>query len=165
MNPFDHELLAEAQQLMAYLRRGHHRLVAAESCTGGLLSALMTELPGSSAVFTHGFITYANEAKSAMLGVPAPLLLVHGAVSEEVARAMAEGALRASGGTIAIAITGVAGPTGGSAEKPVGLVHMACALAGGDTSHQRMMYKGERSAIRLSAVRGAVAMLQHRLQG
>ena len=163
MNPFDHELLAHAQQLMAYLRRGNHRLVTAESCTGGLLSALMTELPGSSAVFTHGFITYANAAKTAMLGVPEPLLMVHGAVSEEVARAMAESALRVSGGTIAIAITGIAGPTGGTAEKPVGLVHMACALAADDTSHQRMMYHGERSAIRLSAVRDAVAMLQGRL--
>lgn len=106
-------------------------IVTAESCTGGLICGALTDVPGSSAAVHGGFITYANGAKEKMVGVPADLLEAHGAVSEPVARAMAEGALRVSGADIAVAVTGIAGPGGGTEGKPVGLVHFACATAEG----------------------------------
>ena len=106
-------------------------IVTAESCTGGLICGALTDVPGSSEAVHGGFVTYANGAKEQMIGVPADLLAAHGAVSEPVARAMAEGALRASGAAIAVAVTGIAGPGGGTEGKPVGLVHFACATAEG----------------------------------
>jgi nicotinamide-nucleotide amidase len=122
---FGEALLAEAKQVLEQARAAGLRLVTAESCTGGLIAALLTEVPGSSDVVERGFITYSNEAKEDMLGVPGDLIRQYGAVSEPVARAMAEGALKHSLAHVAVAVTGIAGPGGGSAEKPVGLVYVA----------------------------------------
>ena len=121
---FDERLLREAESLLEACRTRGLKLATAESCTGGLIAALLTEIPGSSDVVERGFVTYSNEAKSEELGVPADLIAAHGAVSEPVARAMAEGALAHSHADLAVSVTGVAGPGGGSAAKPVGLVHL-----------------------------------------
>ena len=160
---FSLEYLHQAEILLQQLRARGHTLTTAESCTGGLLSALLTEIAGSSDVFTHGYITYANAAKTAMLGVNETLLHTHGAVSEPVARAMAEGALAASGASISIAITGIAGPGGASADKPVGLVHMAAAQRGESTLHQVQHFLGNRSDVRLQAVMAAMALVAQQL--
>jgi nicotinamide-nucleotide amidase len=141
---FDEELLAAAEQLLALCRIRKVMIATAESCTGGLLSALLTACAGSSDVFERGFVTYANAAKNEMLDVPEGMLAQFGAVSEELARAMAQGALLASRADMSIDITGIAAPAGGAAEKPVGLVHLACAhrdAGGGEVS-------GGRGAIR-----------------
>jgi nicotinamide-nucleotide amidase len=135
-------------------------LASAESCTGGLIAALMTERGGASAVFHSGFVTYANAAKTAMLGVPEPLLAAHGAVSREVAIAMATGALERSGAGVAVAVTGIAGPGGGSTEKPVGLVHIAAAAQDGRTAHAAHQFGNPgRSAIRAAAVTAALQLV------
>lgn len=135
------------------------RLATAESCTGGLIAAALTDWPGSSATVERGFITYSNEAKTDMLGVPAALIVEHGAVSEAVARAMAEGALAQSLAEVSLAITGVAGPGGGSAEKPVGTVHMAAARLGRATLHQHHLFAGDRDQVRLAAALAALGLL------
>jgi nicotinamide-nucleotide amidase len=122
---FSPDLLARAEKLLANARAKGLKIATAESCTGGLVAGLLTEIPGSSDVFSCGFVTYSNQAKQDLLGVPADLLEKHGAVSEPVARAMASGALGKA--QLSVAITGIAGPGGGSAEKPVGLVHFAAA--------------------------------------
>jgi nicotinamide-nucleotide amidase len=122
---FGEALLAEAKQVLERARGAGLRLVTAESCTGGLIAALLTEIPGSSDVVERGFVTYSNEAKEDLLGVPGDLIHQYGAVSESVARAMAEGALKHSLAHVAVAVTGIAGPCGGTAEKPVGLVYVA----------------------------------------
>ncbi|MDA7946663.1 MAG: CinA family protein [Hyphomicrobiaceae bacterium] len=124
------ELVEQARLLLEELRARKLMLATAESCTGGLISATLTEVPGSSDVVERGFVTYSNEAKMQMLGVPAAMIDQHGAVSEEVACAMATGALEQSLADVAVSVTGVAGPGGGSAEKPVGLVHFAVARRG-----------------------------------
>ena len=121
-------------------------LATAESCTGGLLAATLTEIPGSSAVLNRGFVTYSNASKTDLLGVSPELIATHGAVSEEVVRAMAEGALRKSGATFALATTGIAGPDGGTPEKPVGTVWLALARDGGETE----VWKETRPADRLT---------------
>lgn len=158
MSIFSAQLHHDAVALLAACRAKAFTLATAESCTGGLLSALLTEIPGSSDVFTHGFITYANAAKTAILGVNPALITQHGAVSEPVARAMAEGALRASGAALAVAITGVAGPGGGTAAKPVGLVYIAVATRAG-TQAMAHHFSGDRCAIRLAAVEAALKQL------
>jgi nicotinamide-nucleotide amidase len=122
---FCETLLASARQTLAEARARGLRLVTAESCTGGLIAALLTEIPGSSDVVERGFVTYSNEAKEDLLGVSGDLIRQYGAVSEPVARAMAEGALKHSLAQVAVAVTGIAGPGGGTAEKPVGLVYVA----------------------------------------
>ena len=139
-------------------------LSTAESCTGGLVGAALTAIAGSSAVYDRGFITYSNAAKFALLGVPPALLEAHGAVSEPVARAMAEGARRASGAHRAVAVTGSAGPGGGSAAKPVGLVHFGLALPDGMVEHREMRY-GDlgRHAVRRAALETALALLENGL--
>jgi nicotinamide-nucleotide amidase len=135
------------QQLAARLTEKGWMLATAESCTGGMIAAACTDLAGSSQWFERGFVTYSNEAKTEMLGVPAELIAKHGAVSEEVVRAMAEGAMRHSRAQVSIAVTGVAGPSGGSAEKPVGTVWVGWSTA--DTSHaQRLALHGSRQKIR-----------------
>ena len=134
----------------------------AESCTGGLVAGAITDIAGSSAWFERGFVTYTNESKQALLGVPEAVLREHGAVSEATARAMAEGALAQSLGHLAVAITGIAGPSGGSPEKPVGLVHLAVAGPGG-TIHARRQYPGDRASVRLFAVTGALDLLRRQL--
>jgi len=134
--------------------------VTAESCTGGMVAAALTDMPGSSAVVERGFVTYSNAAKTESLGVPAALIEVHGAVSRPVARAMAEGALAHSRADLAVAITGIAGPGGGSAGKPEGLVHFATARRGGPTRHRRVEFGAlGRDQVRAAALREALEML------
>ena len=159
MTLFSAALSEKANAILAACKQQGVTLATVESCTGGLLSAILTELPGSSRMFTHGFVTYANEAKSEMVGVDAVLIEEYGAVSEPVARAMAEGALKTCSASLAISITGIAGPDGGSAEKPVGTVHFAAAMKGKPTIHQRLVFTGDRSAIRLAAVNAALDMI------
>jgi len=132
-SPFDQELLDKATGIIEQCRAKGLMIATAESCTGGLVVGLLTEISGSSTVVDRGFVTYSNAAKQDMLGVPQTLLDQYGAVSEPVAKAMAQGALTHSRATISVAITGVAGPTGGSADKPVGLVHFASARSGQET--------------------------------
>lgn len=147
------DLVARARQTLALYEEKGLRIATAESCTGGLIAAALTAVPGSSAVVERGFVTYSNEAKAEAIGVPPDLIAVHGAVSEPVARAMAEGALARSRADIAVSVTGVAGPGGGSAEKPVGLVHFACARRGGLVRHvERRFGDIGRDAIRAASV-------------
>lgn len=158
---FPADWTASARRILdGYGRRGWS-LATAESCTGGLVSALLTSIPGSSSVVERGFVTYSNAAKSKMLWVSAALIDRDGAVSEAVARAMAEGAVRESRAHVAVAITGIAGPGGGSAAKPVGLVHLACATRGAGCRHLERRY-GElgRDAVRAEAVNDALALLE-----
>lgn len=133
----DQDLIDAAGRVLDRCRSQGVKLTTAESCTGGLLSAYLTEIPGSSDVFERGFVTYSNAAKNEQLGVPAELISEHGAVSEEVARAMAGGALRHAAADVSVSVTGVAGPGGGTPEKPVGLVHMAAARRGQQVHHVR----------------------------
>ncbi len=148
----------------AFADRGW-RVALAESCTGGLVAAALTEIPGSSAVVERGFVTYSNEAKAEMLGIDPALIATHGAVSQPVARAMAEGALAASPADVTVAITGIAGPGGGSAAKPVGLVHLACATRGLPCEHLERRY-GDlgRAAVRERAVEDALTLLEDALR-
>jgi nicotinamide-nucleotide amidase len=138
-------------------RRGWH-LATAESCTGGLIIGCLTEIPGSSSVVVRGYVTYDNRAKMEVLGVPAALFERVGAVSEEVARAMAEGALGRAGVDLAIAVTGIAGPGGATPTKPVGLVHLAVARNGAPTLHAHAVFPGDRAAIRLATVDAALEL-------
>ena len=158
---FSPDLLARAEHLLAPAKAGGVRIATAESCTGGLIAALLTEIPGSSDVFGRGFVTYSNKAKEDMLGVPATTLRQHGAVSEPVARIMAEGAIRNSTAQLSVAVTGIAGPGGGTEEKPVGLVNIAVARAGEPTLHRECRF-GDigRGEIRLASVAAALEMLQ-----
>ena len=141
-------------------------VATAESCTGGLIAGCLTEIAGSSDVVDRGFVTYSNDAKNAMLEVPMALIEGHGAVSEPVARAMAEGAIAKSAADLAVAVTGVAGPGGGTADKPVGLVHLACAKRGGATLHREQHY-GDlgRGGIRQATIRTALEMLAQQING
>ena len=161
---FEPEIIARAASILQRARAQNLKIATAESCTGGLVAALFTEIPGSSATFDRGFVVYSNAAKHDMLGVPAELIETHGAVSAQTACAMAEGALAHSQADIAIAITGVAGPGGGSAEKPVGLVHFASARAGAPTMPVEMRY-GDlgRANVRRAALESALALIESRL--
>lgn len=158
---FDRQLIIEAKDTLDMLREGGLMLATAESCTGGLVAGVLTSIAGSSGMIERGFVTYSNAAKSEMLGVPMAMIEQHGAVSEQVAREMAEGALRNSRANVSVSVTGIAGPTGGSTEKPVGLVHFGCARADLDTHHVRMTY-GDigRDAIRHAAIGTALAMIR-----
>jgi nicotinamide-nucleotide amidase len=156
---FDHEMRDAAERVLHACRKRKLRVVTAESCTGGLVAATLTAIAGSSDVVDRAFVTYANEAKREMLGVPWDALLGHGAVSDPVARAMAMGALARSGADLAVSVTGVAGPGGGSAEKPVGLVHFGAARTGHDVIAERHVFPGDRDAIRRVAVITALTML------
>lgn len=152
------DLTDKAHAVIAAFAAKGLKLACAESCTGGMVSAALTAIAGSSAVVERGFVTYSNEAKTEMLGVPAELIAAHGAVSEAVARAMAAGALAHSRADVAIAITGIAGPGGGSVDKPVGLVHMAAARQGGAIRHHHQIFAGDRDAIRRQAAETALTM-------
>ena len=151
-------LADRATAILDLYRAQNLMIAAAESCTGGLIAASLTEIAGSSEVVDRGFVTYSNEAKLEMLGVPAELILRVGAVSEEVSRAMAEGALIHSHAELALAVTGVAGPGGGTQDKPVGLVHLSCARQSGVTQHERHVYEGDRDAVRWATVGTALDM-------
>jgi len=158
---FPAELIERAAALIAHYRLHGLKLATAESCTGGLVAGLLTEVPGSSAAVERGFVVYSNEAKAELLGVPWPTLASFGAVSGEIARAMAEGAIAHSHADVAVAITGIAGPDGGTAEKPVGLVWFARAGGGKPTVALEQRYGPlSRSEIRLASVRAALGLLE-----
>ena len=141
------------------LRERGAMLATAESCTGGLVAAACTDVAGSSDWFERGFVTYSNAAKVELLGVPAAWIEEHGAVSAEVARAMAEGAIAASSARYAISVTGIAGPGGGSIAKPVGTVWLACSERDGATRERLLNAEGDRAAIRAQSVTAALALL------
>jgi len=161
---FPSPLLALAQVVIADAREAKLRIATAESCTGGLIGGLLTEIPGSSDVFDRGFIVYSNRAKSDLLGVPGDLIADAGSVSEAVARAMAEGAVENSNAHVAVAVTGVAGPGGGTKLKPVGLVHIAAARERRSILHEAHRF-GDigRGEIRIKAVEAALLLLQRML--
>ena len=156
---FPADAIERAERLLALCRAKGLHVATAESCTGGLIAACLTEVAGSSDVVDRGFVTYSNEAKRDLLGVPDEMLTRVGAVSEEVARAMAEGARARSGAELAVAVTGIAGPGGATDTKPVGLVHHACAGPGRAIAHRRCVYPGGRGAVRLATVVTALDML------
>lgn len=158
---FDPSVIQQAETLLTTCRTKQLKIATVESCTGGLVAALLTEIAGSSDVVNCGFITYSNAAKQALVGVPEHLIINYGAVSEPVARAMAEGGLTHSDADLCIALTGIAGPGGGSAEKPVGLVHLALAIKNNPTEHVRCLFtQTTRTDIRHSAVKKALELLQ-----
>lgn len=161
---FEPRTLALAESVLAAARAKNLRIVTAESCTGGLVAGALTEIAGSSDVFERGFVTYSNTAKTEEVAVPEATLRAHGAVSEQTARAMAEGALRHAQADISVAITGVAGPSGGSPEKPVGLVHFAAARKGAPTiaAEHRFGSIG-RDKIRAAAVEVALNLLRRQI--
>lgn len=152
------DLVALAERTLAQFRAASLTIATAESCTGGLIAASLTEIAGSSQVFERGFVTYSNEAKTELLAVPTPLIDEHGAVSEPVARAMADGALARSRADIAISVTGIAGPEGGSEEKPVGLVFIAAARKVVQTRVERHVFPGDRGAVRREAAKAALRL-------
>lgn len=158
------EHLEQATRLLEQARSLGLKVVTAESCTGGLIAATFTEIAGSSDVLERGFVTYSNEAKSELLQVPPGLIDSDGAVSERVARKMAEGALENSRADVAVAVTGVAGPGGGSEDKPVGLVHIACARSGQATTHLRCLFTGsDRHDVRNRTVAAALDLIEQQL--
>ena len=152
--------LTEAESLLAACRSKGIMLATAESCTGGLIAAALTAIAGSSDVVDRGFVTYSNEAKNQMIGVPMPLIEAHGAVSEEVAAAMADGALVRSRAAMAVSVTGIAGPNGGSADKPVGLVCFGLARTGMPAITDRQVFPGDRTAIRAATVAHAFKLIR-----
>lgn len=157
MNP---ELVAHAEEILAACRAAGLKVVTAESCTGGLVAAALTAVAGSSDVFERGFVTYSNDAKNELLGVPPAVIAHHGAVSEEVARLMAAGALLHARADVTLAITGIAGPGGGTAAKPVGLVHIAAARKSGGVLHRELRL-GDigRNRVRHESAMAALALL------
>ena len=152
-----------AEALIDVARRLNLRIATAESCTGGMVSAALTDIPGSSAVFDRGFVTYSNSAKTDMLGVPAEVISTHGAASEEVARAMAEGTIARSVADLAVSVTGIAGPSGGTPEKPVGTVCFGWGQRGHEPSTRRLVLPGDRATVRESSIevslRGLIELL------
>ena len=161
---FPAPLLVLAELVLSEAREKKLRIATAESCTGGLIGGVLTEIPGSSDVFERGFIVYSNRAKSDLLGVPGDLIADMGAVSEAVARAMAEGAVENSHAHMAVAVTGVAGPGGGTKLKPVGLVHIAAAREGRSILHEAHHF-GDigRSEVRMKTVQAALELLRRML--
>jgi len=161
---FSENITNQTHTLIKALKERHMKLSAAESCTGGLLCAAITEIPGSSNVFDRGYVTYSNDAKIELLTVPTFYITDFGAVSYQTAIAMAEGALLMSKANISISITGVAGPEGGTEDKPVGTVFLACALDGKETKFEQHMFSGSRRSVRLKTVEAAMNMLLRRLE-
>jgi nicotinamide-nucleotide amidase len=157
------DLLKSAEKLLEAFRSAGLRLATAESCTGGLIAATLTEIAGASDVVERGFVTYSNEAKTELLGVPAALIARAGAVSAEVAEAMAEGALDRSAADLAVAVTGIAGPGGATAAKPVGLVYLGVCRRGATAEHERHVFSGDRAAVRRAAVAAAFDLLADQL--
>ncbi len=157
---FNARQVEEASQLLALCRKKKMMIATAESCTGGLIAALFTEIAGSSDVFERGFVTYSNEAKNELLGVPMQMINQFGAVSQQVAAAMAQGTLQNSHAGISVAVTGIAGPGGGSKDKPVGLVYIACAMTDGQVIGKECRF-GDigRSRVRMKTVLAAFELL------
>ncbi|MEQ8604108.1 MAG: CinA family protein [Marivibrio sp.] len=159
---FPDELLDQAARLIRACEARDMMLATVESCTGGLIAGCLTSVAGSSSVMERGFVTYTNEAKQQMVGAPAGLFESVGAVSEEVARAMADGAMKVAPVHLALSVTGVAGP-GASESKPAGLVYIGCALAGAQTEVREHHFEGDRQAVRLASVAAALDMALQRL--
>ncbi len=155
----DHELYALSELVGEALLGKKHKLATAESCTGGWVAKCITDVPGSSEWFDRGFITYTNKAKEQMLGVPSALLADYGAVSEQVVKAMVAGALEKSDATLAISTSGIAGPDGGSPEKPVGTVWIAWQIKERVAITERFEFKGDRDSVRRQAVLAALLRL------
>lgn len=160
---FPEEIEALARAVITAALENDVMIATSESCTGGLVAGALTAVAGSSAVVDRGFVTYSNEAKIQMLGVPADLIAAHGAVSEPVARAMAAGAVAQSRASLAVSITGIAGPGGGSDDKPVGLVHFGAADAEGVVHQEHRFGDPGRETVRLESVKVALTMLLSRL--
>lgn len=154
----DEALLQDAKALLAQCEGRGLTLATAESCTGGLIAATLTAIAGSSSVVVGGFVTYSNGMKTRMVGVPGAVLAARGAVSAEVAQAMAEGALRETGADIALSCTGIAGPGGATPTKPVGLVFLGCARRGAATRVERHVFPGDRASVRGATVAASFAM-------
>jgi nicotinamide-nucleotide amidase len=152
-------LASKAAEVLDACRKAGLKVVTVESCTGGLVAATLTEIAGSSDVVERGFVTYSNDAKMELVGVPMDLMKAHGAVSEEVARAMAAGGLAKSRADIVVSVTGIAGPGGATATKPVGLVHLACARRGGAVVHECHVFPGNRAAVRWASVDAALSLI------
>jgi nicotinamide-nucleotide amidase len=161
---FDPDALALAESVLAACRTRGWRLATAESCTGGLVAAALTAIAGSSDVVERGFVTYSNEAKIELLGVPAETLAGHGAVSAQTAAAMARGAVARTPADLAVSIIGIAGPGGGTPQKPVGLVYLGAARRDGACRVERRVFPGDRTAIRDAALLLALQMLQSEAQ-
>jgi nicotinamide-nucleotide amidase len=155
---FENKLVAKAERVLQQAREKAFKITTAESCTGGLVAAALTSIAGCSDVFERGFVTYSNEAKTTMIGVPEELLRKHGAVSEEVAASMARGAAKHSNADIAVSVTGVAGPGGGGADKPVGLVYIGVFLCGTVTVTKNL-FDGDRESVRSQTVIKALDMV------
>jgi nicotinamide-nucleotide amidase len=153
----------QAESFLNLAKAANVRLALAESCTGGMIAAALTSVAGCSSVIERGFVTYSNDSKTEMLGVAADQIERHGAVSEPVARAMAEGALSRSRADLALAVTGIAGPTGATPTKPLGLVHFAVARRSQPTLHESQVFPGDRTAVRASATDFAVGFLMRAL--
>jgi len=170
LNSFGRHLISDdgsslEATVVRLLREKAAKLATAESCTGGLIANRLTNVPGASEIFTHGWVTYANEAKSSQLGVPMEIIEQHGAVSEEVARAMAEGALRESGADFAVSVTGIAGPTGGTEEKPVGTAWLGLAEKGAGTLAVKVFHPRARKDFKQAVSQSALDLLRRRLLG
>ena len=161
---FDLETLALAEEVLALCRERHWRLATAESCTGGLVAAALTAIGGASEVVERGFIAYSNNSKMELLGVPAETLAAHGAVSGETAAAMARGTITRAPVDLAVSVTGFAGPSGGTTDKPVGLVYLAVATKDGATRVERRVFTGDRGEIRKAALVLALEMLRDAAQ-
>lgn len=162
---FDQGLTENAESLLQLCRERGLKIATAESCTGGLVAGLLTSIAGSSDVVERGWVTYSNEAKSSEIGVPAPLITQHGAVSAEVAKAMAEGVLANAPVQLAISVTGIAGPGGATEIKPVGLVFISTAQSGKSTHVKQYNFCGDRTAVRMASVAAAIQQLRELLAG
>ena len=156
---FSKRITEKSHKLLKDCHAAGLRLVTAESCTGGLIAGCLTAVPGSSGVLDRGFVTYSNNSKIELLGIAAELIAEHGAVSEAVCRAMAEGALAHAPADLSVAVTGIAGPDGGTPDKPVGTVHISVAHRGHDTAHAAHRFPGDRAEIRVASVEAALDML------
>ena len=161
---FSSNLLDKAQNILQVCRAGGHLIVSAESCTGGLIAGCLTDVPGSSDVVERGFVCYSNAAKVEQLGVDGNLIDAHGAVSPEIAGAMVNGALDRSHATLAVSVTGIAGPGGGTPEKPVGLVYIGSAIKPGGVAVERHIFAGDRQTVRELTVGMALDLMLQRLQ-
>ena len=161
---FPDEHLHLAADLIDLCRQRGIKIATAESCTGGMIAGCLTAVSGSSDVFERGFNTYSNEAKSEMLGVPEDIIENHGAVSSEVALAMAEGALDNSPVALTVAVTGIAGPGGGTPDKPVGTVQLAAAFADHQTLTRHEVFPGERNDVRLATIKSALELMLHHFE-
>ena len=163
----DADIRASAEQLVATLVDAGRTMAAAESCTGGWIAKTITDIPGSSAVFGYGIVSYSNDAKASLLGVSAATLEAHGAVSEATVKAMSEGVVRVSGAGIGVAVSGIAGPDGGSEDKPVGSVWFAWTTCGDDgvaTTAELKQFPGDRDAVRRATVLHALEGIRGRLR-